>query len=110
MAPRRDYSRSGYESEVPDIEPDELELEPGEPEVEDVRTEYLGTVGDRTLELVRVWVIVGEETPEESVRTAKAKAIQKQIRAILADSNPEWVPSIRFRTATEYEEDTGESL
>ena len=110
MTPRRDRSDVEEEGTVPDIKPDELEVEPGDPEILESRTEYLGTLGEQALELVRVWLIVPEGTPEEAVQSQKAREIQRQIGEWLRNHNPEWIPSIRFRSKSQYEEDTGKQL
>lgn len=108
MAPHSDQPHTGSGQNVPDIDPDDLDLPSAGPQVTDIHTEYKGAVGSETLETVLVWVVVEDDTAEEELEWSRVRPLERKIRAILHKRNPDWVPVVQYRTESEYQLDQRE--
>lgn len=88
----------------PEIDVRDLEL-PAQPEVVDIRAEYLGS---EPFESMRVWVVVPDSTPEEKLEWPTVKPIEDEIRREFRDRDWDAVPLILFRTESEFRQQRGE--
>lgn len=110
MVPHTNWSHGNSGSDIPEIEPGELTSPDQGPEIRDIRLKRLPAVGEESSDAIRVWIVVPDSTPEELLQFENVEPIREQIREKLRALNPDWVPSFRFRTVEEFEEDTGEQL
>ena len=104
MASRSGRTRSNENEPGPKLDVEELEL-PEQPEVLDIRLEYLGS---EPFETIRVWVIVPDSTQEDELGWPTVKPIADEIRREFRQKNWEMVPLILFRTESEMKDDQGE--
>lgn len=87
----------------PEIDPRELELR-DELEVVDIRVDYDSLVlGD----MVPVWVIVDDETPNSELMWPSIEPVEREVREFFRDRELGLIPMVRFRTESEYEEQMG---
>lgn len=88
------------------LSPAKLDL-PARPEVVALRFEPSKFVSEDAL---RVWVIVPDETPEECLDVAHLRPIRDRIEEAFEDKELALIPLPKFRTVSEYEDETGEQL
>ncbi len=88
------------------LTPSNLEL-PEDPEVVALKVEPSEFVSEDAL---RVWVVVPDKTPEELLDLAHLRPIRRQVERAFAEQGISLIPLAKFRTVSEYKEETGEEL
>ena len=104
MTSQRTDAAGGDPEGYPEIEPGALAL-PEQPEVVDVRIAYEDPVLD---DMVLVWVIVPDETPESQLIWPAVEPIEEKIRGFFRDRGMDLFPMVRFRRQSELDDETGE--
>ncbi len=88
------------------LAPESLDL-PAQPEIVALRAEPSEFVSEDAL---RVWIIVPDSTPEEQLDLAHLRPIREAVERAFEEHGVFLIPLAKFRTVSEFEEETGEQL
>ncbi len=106
MFPETPRSKWTFEQLERILTPDALDL-PEQPNVVALRAEPSEFVSEDAL---RIWVVVPDSTPEDLLDLEHLRPIRDELEQVFEENGLAVIPMAKFRTISEYEEESGEAL